>query len=489
MVILAAAAGEARAGRGRAILRGIQVATVGVASLWAFEALLYSLGAIAGLTAFRAATASSGRLRIVIRVALQVLAACVVVQLVFALATLIGGGRASALGRATLTTLHEFLTGPVGDLTYDFSPWSPGLAVGALYAASALALVLVLRREPELAAANRPALLVLSGTTGYGIALFSYLVNRSADHIVPYVSLPAVMVVALWLAILLRDDRFSRLSRGCRGGVGGGRCGPARRGRLVQRGAALLAVGPCLRGARRQVAERGHPPPLAPAAARLRRAGRGAPAPRPTCPASTVGRPDLGGSDRRGADADRPVNEIPLSDPWEDSLVPDLHESDVEDAVADARARAADADRPGVPQFLKHGELRPGPSYPTGLAPLETLALRRIAERFRLHLVARAPSGRRGGPAARPLSSAPVLARGHDVPAMQQQAHPGPDRLQAVDHPGLEAHRGGLLEVAASRRDLLDAESELGGLVEQLGSKLKSREFRRKGTVRSSSRE
>ena len=58
MVIVAAAAGEARAGRGQAVLRGVQVATVGVASLWSFEALLYSLGAIAGITAFRVATAS-----------------------------------------------------------------------------------------------------------------------------------------------------------------------------------------------------------------------------------------------------------------------------------------------------------------------------------------------------------------------------------------------------------------------------------------------
>ena len=33
-----------------------------------------------------------------------------------------------------------------------------------------------------------------------GIGLFSYLVNRSADHIVPYVSLPAVMLAVLWLS-------------------------------------------------------------------------------------------------------------------------------------------------------------------------------------------------------------------------------------------------------------------------------------------------
>ena len=213
MLILASAAGETRASRGRPVLAGIQVAVVGVASLWSFEALLYTLGAIAGLAAFRVATASGGRLKIVIRLALQLLAAVVIVQLAFALATLAASGKLPDWGKY-VATLREFLSGGVGDWTYDFSPWSAGLAVGAIYLASALAMVMVLWREPDLTRANRGALLVLSGTTGYGIALFSYLVNRSAEHIVPYISLPAVMVVVLWLSILLRDGRLSRIGRG-----------------------------------------------------------------------------------------------------------------------------------------------------------------------------------------------------------------------------------------------------------------------------------
>ena len=148
MVIVAAAAGEGRAVRRGALLRGVQVATVGVASLWSFEAFVYSVGALGGITLFRAATAPTGRLRIAARVAVDALAACVVVQVVFALATLAAAGQLPDWGDY-LTTVRGFLTGPVGDLTYDFAPWSGGLAVGGLYAASALALILVVRREPR----------------------------------------------------------------------------------------------------------------------------------------------------------------------------------------------------------------------------------------------------------------------------------------------------------------------------------------------------
>jgi hypothetical protein len=392
MIILAAAAGEERARGGRAILVALQVGTVGVASLWALEAFLYSLGAIAGLTAFRAATAPAGRLRIVVRWTLQVLAACVAVQVVFALATLIGAGQLPHWGDY-LKTLHEFLSGPVGDLTYDFSPWSAGLGIGALYAASALGIVLVLLREPELTAANRPALVVLSGTTGYGIALFSYFVNRSADHIVPYVSLPAVMIVALWLSIVLRDRRFSPLSRGA--GVAS----------AVALAALLIAVawsnvglrfsqsalayaapgGKSLSAALHRL---WHPPPLAYGAADAERLLRTyMPGERDSVVLTSA---DLSVEAlmRTGR-----VNEIPLSDPWEDSLIPDLHTTEVEDAVAGLRPGRLMLIDGASRLVLKNGATAPGGVVPAGIAPLQALALRRIAERFRLHVVARAPSG------------------------------------------------------------------------------------------------
>ena len=392
LVILAAAAGEAREGRGQAILRGVQVATVAVASLWALEALLYSLGAFVGLTAFRVATASAGRLRMVVSQALRVLAACAFVQVVFALATLIGAGRLPDWGDY-LTTLHQFLTGPVGDLNYDFTSWSPGLAVGALYAASALGLVLVFRREPELTTANRPALLVLSGTTGYGIALFSYLVNRSADHIIPYVSLPALMVVVLWLGIVLRDDRVSRRGRGIAltttvaaaallVAIAWSNAGT----RFSQ--SALAYAAPGGRSLGSAIHRLWHPPPLAYGAADAERLLKTY---MPNEHESVVlTSADLSVEALMRTDR---VNDIPLSDPWEDSLIPDLHTAAVEEAVDELEpGRLVLIDRASR-VVLKNRQGSAGSIVPSGIAPLQDLALRRIAERFKLHRVASSLSG------------------------------------------------------------------------------------------------
>ena len=52
---------------------------------------------------------------------------------------------------------------------------------------------------------------------------------------------------------------------------------------------------------------------------------------------------------------------------------------------------------------------------------------------------------------------------------VQEQAEADPQRLDPVDHPALEAHRGGVSEVAAARGDLLDVEAEVGGLHQELG--------------------
>ena len=78
-----------------------------------------------------------------------------------------------------------------------------------------------------MARAQPTPIVALAGSTAYGIALFSYFVNRSADHILPYVSLPALMVASLWLT--------SRCGRGS--AIGRRRCAGAALG-----GAAAVAV-------------------------------------------------------------------------------------------------------------------------------------------------------------------------------------------------------------------------------------------------------
>jgi hypothetical protein len=142
-------------------------------------------------------------LRWLVRQAGLVAAACVGAHLLFAGATLLAAGQLPEWGRY-LAFLRGFLFGKLGEVTYDFSPWSPGLAVGAGYAASAAAIVLLAGRRPELVRRERPAISAVSGTTAYGIALFSYFVDRSGDGILPYVALPALLTGALWLSLLLR---------------------------------------------------------------------------------------------------------------------------------------------------------------------------------------------------------------------------------------------------------------------------------------------
>ena len=393
MVMLAAVAGQDRLSRERDVLGWIQIAVVAVASLWSFEALLYSVGTLAGITAFRVATAPAGRLRIAFRVAIQVIAATIVVQLGFALATLAASGQLPQWDKY-LTTLREFLTGKVGEVTYDFSPWSPGLAVGAIYAASLLALVLVTRREPELVAENRPSLRLLSAATGYGLALFSYLVNRSADNIVPYVSLPTVMVVVLWLSILLRDGQLSRLGRGLA------------LGSAAAAAALLVAVAWSQAGLRFSQSALAYAAPGGKSlGSAIDRLVDDPPLVHGTDDATHLLEtymPDehtsivLTSADLSVQALVRThrINQIPLADPWEDSFVPDLHEPAVEAAVAALRPGRRMLIDSAAREFLKEGALPAGPSLvPTGLAPLQALALRRIAERFRLDPVARAPSG------------------------------------------------------------------------------------------------
>jgi hypothetical protein len=51
---------------------------------------------------------------------------------------------------------------------------------------------------------ERSALVAIVGMTTYGIALLSYFVNRSSDEVLLHVSLPAILVAALWLSLLVR---------------------------------------------------------------------------------------------------------------------------------------------------------------------------------------------------------------------------------------------------------------------------------------------
>lgn len=198
MLVLAARAPQ----RGR-LARGIAFAVVGLSSIWSIEMFVYTAGTLAAMLAVDAYLLRHDRLR---RLAQQLALAglaCAGAHLLLAAGTLVAAGELPDWGQY-LVFLKAFLVGEAGETTYDFERWSPGLAVGAVCLASALALGILLRSRRDLFEAERVAIAALTGTTAYGVLLFSYFVNRSAPHVLVYVCLPVLLAGTLWLGLLLR---------------------------------------------------------------------------------------------------------------------------------------------------------------------------------------------------------------------------------------------------------------------------------------------
>ena len=218
MALILGAIAEARWPPRAVVARATQFAVVGLASIWALEALAYTLFTFAALAAFKAwMRPGPGALGWLARQAGLAIIACLAAQGIFVVATLVFAGALPDYGWY-FAFLDAFLRGNLAELTYDFTPWSGGLAVGVAYAASAAGFVLLVRRRPDLAERERTALTALCGVTAYGIALFSYFVDRSPDHVLPYVSLPVVLAGALWLSLLLRGQ-LAASGRGILGGL------------------------------------------------------------------------------------------------------------------------------------------------------------------------------------------------------------------------------------------------------------------------------
>ena len=373
---------------------------VGISAIWALEAFALTAVTFAVIAAFSALLRPSpGRVRWFARQAMLVLTAFVCAHLVFAAATLAGTGQLPDWGQY-LAYLDAFLFGGLGDLTYDFSPWSPGIALGAVYLASAVALGLVLRLKPDLVRREQVALTALTGTTAYGIALFAYLVDRSGDHVVAYVSLPAVLIGTLWLSLLLRSNEATPLARGaaiaCCLSVAAllvsaawSSIGP----RFPDTALAHLATGgESTRAALQRLWDF---PPLSPAAPAgeelLDRYLPGEPR------SVVLVTPDLGVEIlmRSGRS-----NRLPIAYPWGDGFVEEQRIPGIRRAVADLQVGDRMLlDQGALDTFATHPLGRAGNEPGSGLvpgsavAPLQLFALGKIASRFRLRPIHRDPSG------------------------------------------------------------------------------------------------
>ena len=402
--VLVGAVAEARRPRTTALAHGLVLVTVAVASVWALESFVYTVFTAVVCAGLLVVMRPAGeRRREVRRWVVHLVGAVLLGHLVLAGSTLAIAGDLPRWGWY-LRTLREFLFGPLGELTYDFSSFSPGLAVGGLYMASASALAVILLRRPDIRD-HQPALVVaIGGVTAHGIALFSYLDNRSSDHIIPYVCLPAIGVVALWLTLLGRPE--------LRVPAGGRRVASA-----VALGGSILLVaaswssvevrypqsalahvvpgGPSLRTALVDLRDL---PELQPGAAEgaelLDRHLPGEPR------SIVLARADL--SVEILVRAER-GSRVPLGDPWEDSFVPEGHldalaefvdELDAGDlALLDAPAREAFDAYQRDPTLDPMEEEADDALVQTGLAPLQKVVLQAMAQRFALRTVVATEAG------------------------------------------------------------------------------------------------
>ncbi len=403
VVLLGATLEARRPGTGPRLL---QLAALGVSSIWALEAFVYTLLTLAAVVAARVAMVKSGERRAELaRWLIAAAVACLSAHLLLAGLTVIESGELPDWGRYA-DILRAFLTGGIGEFTFDFPPWSPAFLVGALYFCSALAVGLLIRLRPALAAANRPAVIALAGSTAYGVALFSYFVNRSAEHILPYLSLPAVLVVALWLHLTRPAGVAER---------------PRSLAFAAAAAAASLMVATAWAGAGNRFSESAlaH---LAPGGASiggaLDRLGD-LPAIDPEAPAGVRLLAEAMPGEERSVvltDADLSIeilsragrgSALPLSDPWEESFVPEQHVDAIHEAVAeleagdrllideyglgDHRGYLADPARDPIDDpFLETGGF-----VVFGLANVQQLALKELGLRFRLRTVATAEGGLR----------------------------------------------------------------------------------------------
>lgn len=402
--VVVGAVAESRWPRAAVPARGLQLLTVAVASVWALEAFAYTMLTVLAVAGFCVATQPVGeRRRELIRWVVQIAAACLLAHLVLVAGTLAVAGELPDWGWY-LNTLRAFLFDQLGDWTYDFSRFSPGFAVGALYMASAAALSLIVVRRPDLVPRQRTVLVAITGMTAWGVALLSYIVNRGADHIIPYVCLPAVALGALWVALLARPDLdVSRVGR------------RASLALALSLSALLVAVAWSSVETRYSQSALAHVVPggtsLGDGLERL----WNPPALRPEAPVGEQLLNQFMPGEGRSivlTSADLSVeilmraergNEVPLGDPWEDSFVPDHHLVPLGEFVD--RLESGDRaliDGPGREAFDAY---RAQPSLdplvdsgaqsivPTDLAGLQEWVLREIGKRFDLRTLVRTEEG------------------------------------------------------------------------------------------------
>jgi len=392
--------------RGRTLAWAVASAVVGLSSVWSLEQFTYCAATGAALQSLAAWLRPGGsRLRWLAKQALWPAVACVCAHALLAILTYAATARLPDWGQY-LAYLRAFLFGDLGELNFDVAPWSPGLAVGALYLTSAAAIVLMVLRQPGLVRAERTTIFALAAVTSYGVAIYSYYDNRSSDFILAAVALPAFLTATLWLSLLLRSHRVPIRMR--RGGLAFALAvatllvavdWPAIGERFPHSALAhALPGGPSMQGALHRLWNM--PPLVAAAPDGQRLLDRHMPGARRSL---VVTNPDLETEillrSKRG-------NALPLAAPWQDSFVADQRLPGLGRAVdslevgqrilidsAASKAFAFFRANPSIDPLANRCDPEKPSLIPSGLAPLQDWALKRIGARFDWETIESASSG------------------------------------------------------------------------------------------------
>jgi len=200
-----------RCQRHKHLVRGLTLATVGVAAAWSGETGVYCLvtaGALAGLEATVIDASGRRRLLFVARRAVQLLSASAMGVLAFTLVTRVTVGVWPSWG-GYLEYIRLYTIGGLG--TVPIGHWSPGLALATMYMISAIAIVLVATTRPAFVRERAVAFHAATGLTALGAVVYTYFLDRAEPNNLIHISPPAVALLFVWLGIL-RSTLDSRVA-------------------------------------------------------------------------------------------------------------------------------------------------------------------------------------------------------------------------------------------------------------------------------------
>ncbi len=161
-----------------------------------------TLAATAGVLCLDAAVAEASvreRLRKAARRIAQLVAASLFGLLAFTLLTRMATGAWANWG-GYLDYIRLYTTGGFGALP--IAPWSPGLALGAMYTVSAITIVLLALTRPALVRERAVAFRAATGLTVLGALVYTYFLGRAAPNNLIHISPPAVALLFVWLGIV-----------------------------------------------------------------------------------------------------------------------------------------------------------------------------------------------------------------------------------------------------------------------------------------------